>query len=545
MATSARSDLGAVWLVQSRKLIAQLEFWLVLVGYDLRKHAFSSRLYVVYVIVFFSIWGFAVLTLLAGFAGQILSALPFDSPLAAAIAVGAAAIVALFLFELYIATRRSPFVFSEADSYLLALTPVDRRAVALIWFVGAWLIRSLFFWPGSIVLGYGLLEAQTVAGFTIADLPMYLLAGLRMLIMAIPLLLAAQSLAWSAGAWRLQGTRYMPALRWVAPGLAVLYIAGWIVSRAAGGAGIPIWLWPLAFPLQAGLGAAPFLAGLVVSLAWAALGLFILWSAARKMSLARASQETRSQEAMQAAILTGASGLAEEIRQRQRLGVGREPSRLPLRPGLAALVWRNTVQWQRSLTFGQILSWVGILGLTLVMLLSPDWGARAWAFVFWSILVGQQAVRYLKMDLKRWWLMRQLPFSFAKILLGDVIVPLIGLCVTGLIALLIATFLGQTIPTILVWLFLPGVAVVGMAAAVDILRTCKSERLLAGTAPDLSLLTILLAALVIGIPGWIAWLAVYRWSISLGFVLLAVLVVIASLVYALYRLAINLFRSIR
>ena len=72
MATSARSDLGAVWLVQSRKLIAQLEFWLVLVGYDLRKHAFSSRLYVVYVIVFFSIWGFAVLTLLAGFAGQCL-----------------------------------------------------------------------------------------------------------------------------------------------------------------------------------------------------------------------------------------------------------------------------------------------------------------------------------------------------------------------------------------------------------------------------------------------------------------------------------------
>jgi hypothetical protein len=179
------------------------------------------------------------------------------------------------------------------------------------------------------------------------------------------------------------------------------------------------------------------------------------------------------------------------------------------------------------------------------MLLIPDWGARAWAFVFWTILVGQQAVRYLKMDLKRWWLMRQLPFPSSQILLGDVIVPLIGLCVTGLIALLIATFLGQTIPTILVWLFLPGVAVVGMAAAVDILRTCKSERLLAGTAPDLSLLTILLAALVIGIPGWIAWLAVYRWSISLGFVLLAVLVVIASLVYALYRLAINLFRSIR
>jgi hypothetical protein len=152
MAYSKRSDLQAVWFVQSRKLLSQQEFWLLLVGYDHQTHSFGSRIYLVYLFIFFSVWGLAMLVLSAGFAGQILSALPFDSPLSAAIAVGGVAFIALFLLELYFASRRSPFVFSEPDTHLLCLTPVDRRIVAMIWFLGAWLGRGLFAWMGSVVL---------------------------------------------------------------------------------------------------------------------------------------------------------------------------------------------------------------------------------------------------------------------------------------------------------------------------------------------------------------------------------------------------------
>jgi hypothetical protein len=63
---------------------------------------------------------------------------------------------------------------------------------------------------------------------------------------------------------------------------------------------------------------------------------------------------------MQAALLTGAFDMAEEMRQRVRLGSGRRPSRLPLRPGLAALVWRNAVQQLRSFTLGHAVPWLMI-----------------------------------------------------------------------------------------------------------------------------------------------------------------------------------------
>jgi hypothetical protein len=76
-----------------------------------------------------------------------------------------------------------------------------------------------------------------------------------MLAVAVPLQLAAQSLAWSAGAWRLHGKRDLPALRWAAPILTILLIVGWILAGLESGrAAIPFWLWPNAFPIEAGLG---------------------------------------------------------------------------------------------------------------------------------------------------------------------------------------------------------------------------------------------------------------------------------------------------
>jgi hypothetical protein len=545
MASSKRDDLGAVWLVQSRKLLSQLEFWLILVGYDRRSHSFSSRIYMVYLFIFFSLWGFAVLVLLAGVAGQFLSVLPFSSPLQAAVAMGVIAFIAIFLLELYFAARSSPFVFSEPDSYLLCLTPVDRRIVATIWLLGAWVGRGLLVWPGSVVLGYAVLEAQSPRGLTIADLPAYLLAGVRMLLVALPMHLTVQSLAWSVGAWRLQGKRDEPILRWLAPIMAVLLVAGWILAGSGRGVNLPVWLWPVDYPVRAGIGVVSWLAGFGLSLVWAALGLWALWSASQSMSLARAAQESRSREAMQAAILTGSFDLAEEMRQQRRLGAGRRPSRLPARPGISALLWRNTVQEQRSFTLSQVFPWLVIFSLTLGMWLVADWGARAWFFVLWVLIVGQQVARHLGRDLSRWWLLRQLPFASGKVVLVDLILPLTGIALTGGGAFVLAWLAGQPVAPIVGWLFLPGAAAVAMVAATDILRQCKSERLPAGQAPGPSFLLIVLAGLVLFLLGGMTWLIVIRLSLSLWIAIPVMLLLFMGVDYGLYRLSGSLLRNIR
>lgn len=545
MASSKRDDLGAVWLVGSRKLFSQLEFWLVMVGYDKRTHSFSSRIYLVYLFIFFSLWGFAVLVWLAGVAGQFLSVLPFGSPIQAAVTVGVVAFIAIFLLELYLAARRSPFIFSEPDSNLLCLSPVDRRIVAVIWLLGAWVGRGLVVWPGSVILGYAVLEAQSPRGLGIRDLPLYLLAGVRMLLVAFPLHLTVQSLAWSVGAWRLQGKRDLPALRWLAPAITVLLVAGWILTGPGPGVNPPVWLWPVDYPVRAGTGAVSWLAGFGLSLAWAALGMWALWSASQSMSLARAAQESRSREAMQAAILTGNIDLAEEMRQRQRLGAGRRPSRLPARPGLSALLWRNAVQEQRSFTLSQVFTWLVIFSLTLGMWLVTAWGARAWFIVLWALFVGRQVARHLGRDLSRWWLLRQLPFASGRVVLVDLMLPLTGIALTGGGAFVLAWLAGRPFPPVVSWLFIPGAVSVAMVAAIDILRQCKGERLLAGQAPGPSFLLIVLAGLAILLLGGLAWLMVNRWSSPLWISIPVMLVVFTGVDYGLYRLTGSLLRNIR
>lgn len=545
MALSRPADLRAVWLVRWRRLLSQLEFWLVLIGYNRRRRSFSSRIYLVYVIIFFSLWIFMVLTLLADFGRQVLEALSGAAPLAAAVALGEIVFVLYFLIELYLATRRSPFVFSESDSHLLCLTPVDRRYVAGLWLLGAWLERGLFLWPGAVVLGYAFLEARLARELTVADLPLYLLAGFRMLVVAVLLHLAAQSLAWSAGAWRLQGKRDIPALRWVAPLLALVLVAGWLLTGPRGGVVAQIGYWAAVLPLEAGLGIASLPAGLGLALMWALLGMAILWSTSGEVSLARASQETRGHEAMQAALLTGAFDLRQELAQRQRLGTGRRPSRLPARPGQGALVWRNAIQGERSFALGQAVAWVSLIGLTLGVVLITNWGARAWFVVLWLIFAGQRATLSLRKDLSRWWLLRQLPYPSGDLVLLDIMLPLTSMGVVGLGILIASLFLHILVPPVIIWLFLPGAVGVALAAAVDILLQCRTERLLAGNVPGLTLRAVLLGALVLGLPGGLAWLAWARWGLPLWSGILGMLAVSVGLDYALYRLAGSALRRIR
>jgi hypothetical protein len=545
MARSLSEDLQAVWLLQSRVSFARLEFWLILAGYDPKTRSFESRVYLVYVILFFIIWIFATLTLLASAGKSLLELLPLGGPLSSAIVVGLLGLSAFTLVQINIAARRSPFVFSEADAHLLCLTPLDRRPVAVAWLLKDWLLSAILVWSGAVVLGYALLEAQTPGDLTAADLPRYFLAGVRMLLVAIPLHLGLHSLAWSVGALRLRGKRRIPWLRWMALLVSIGLAGAWLLSGLSSGNFLPACLGLLTFPIRAGLGEVGFLPGLGLAGLWMALGMACLWRVASEMSLTRAAQETQGMEVMKTAMFMGASDLAQEMKQRQRLGAGRKPNRFLLGQGIWSLVFRNLVQVLRKWSISQLVPWVMILSLSMGILLFPEWEARAFMVLLWILAVGQRTVIPLRKDLSRWWLMNQLPFSLESLVAGDLALPLVGTGLLGWLGLIGAGMLEAALPAY-IWLgFLPITIGIALSAVVDVLRQCQSSQLLAGNIPDLTFLTVVMGILLVGVSLGIAWLFVERWALPVWVWMPLVFVTLIGCDYGLVVLVRRQLRKLR
>lgn len=545
---NVRDAFRVVWLVRSRVIRGDLNFWLVVIGYDPRSRSFNNQIYLVYALIFFAVWIFMVLTLLADIAARFLMRLGFATPQSAAVGVGSLVMAGLFLLELFQATRRSPFVFSDADAHLLSHTPVDRRPVALIWMLQAWVERGLGVAAGAVVLGYALLQAQSPRALTPADLPAYLVAGGRMALVAAPLYLALLSLTWAAGAWRLRGRREPANLRWIAPGL-LLALAGGAAAR--GLEGLIIWLAPLTFPIRAGLGLAPWFWGLGFSVLLAIVAGILLWRAAEGMSLTRAALETRDREAIQSARMTGQFDRLGELTLRSRLPAQHAPSRIPARAAAWALVWKNAVQDQRRFNVLEMAPWVGIAGLALVMIVYEGFGARFWCVIALTLLVSARAVAPLRRNLGRWWLLRQLPFTSERMLAAMFIPPVVGAWLAGAAGLLAAALLRIAtpgipgVPGIGIWLYLALAPSVGLTAVIDILRKSQSGDLLVGRVPDVTIVSLLLAGGVIAVDGGFAWLLTASLGLSTAASLPWVAAESLGLLLALWKSAAERLRRVK
>lgn len=123
----------------------KLAFWLALIGYDSRDRSLSHRIYLVYASIIMSLWGFAMLSLVAGAAATGLTGTGIGSTNQAAAGLSLLVLVVWFLYQLWQVSRRSPFVFSEEDAHLMCQTPVRRSFVAVSWFAGDWFLQALPF----------------------------------------------------------------------------------------------------------------------------------------------------------------------------------------------------------------------------------------------------------------------------------------------------------------------------------------------------------------------------------------------------------------
>lgn len=507
--------ISAVWLVRSHQIAADLRYWLTYIGYDRRDRSLSHKVYLVYATLFFSVWGFATLALLASWAGGVLKVLVASLPAGsglneAAISVLVLALLGWWLFKAFKAGRASPLTFTEDDAALICQAPVSRPAVALLWLLGDWIKVGPVFWALAVTLAFALQDAALGEKVSVEYVPRYVLAGLRAMTLTLLVQWGLMALAYAWGVLRLERDR-VRRVWWLGPAVVAAFLAGLLVSSSnllgslSTGWGGRLLL-PLVFPVSAGYGRADWGWGLLASLAWAGLGSVFLALAARNLNLGRAAQESTGRAAMEAAAQAGNAQAVADISLRSRLGVSHAPTRLPGRGATAwrSLIWKTVLSWSRRGATNLLGPALMIFAAGLGLALAPDWGTRAWAAFAWLVAVEQFAAGPLVDDLRMWHLYRGLPFDTRQSLIGELVIPVVAVTLLGWLALIVAGIVSAlfALSSLPVWavLLVPGAALsCTLAAALDVLRSSRSGRLLTGQAPMPGTTGSLIAGLALGL----------------------------------------------
>jgi len=214
-----------------------------------------------------------------------------------------------------------------------------------------------------------------------------------------------------------------------------------------------------------------------------------LWGAAGNFNLSRAAQDTRLLEQIRSAEQYGFTAYAQALRSQQRLRTQprlRTAVSIPAASGAAALVWKDILQSQRGFRLSALYPWCLMFLLMLGLPLLPDFISRSLVLAVWAIQVGQAGAVRVRGDLACWVLVRQLPISSKAFLFYELTAACLlalGLSLAGLCA---GALIGQA-PIGMLALSLPGI-ILGVAAmaAYDVLRRARIQRLLAGSAPEVS-----------------------------------------------------------
>jgi len=535
-----------VWMVRSRQIAQRLSFWLTLIGYDPHDHSLSHRIYLIYASIFMSLWAFAMLSLAASGTATMLTTLGTGPVHQIASQISLLIFVIWFIFQLWQVSRRSPFIFSEEDAFLICQTPVKRNIVALSWFVGDWLGQALPFWAIGVTFGFAMVEFQLEGKAAFNDIFLYAASGLRVLSLFLPLHLGLLALLWAVGALRLQGNherRWLPRLVLIGILLAAGGPLGSISFPESFKLFAPVWravLLPMDYPLQAAFSIYPWIKGLLIALGIAVVGLVDLTIATKNLNLSRAAQESTQREKLETAQRYGMVDLAREIKQRERLGIARDPTRLPARPGLWVLLWKDILQSRYEIGLGQIWNWLILLGISVGFLLAPDFNSRILILFYWLITVGQRTTSRLRADLANWWMLRSLPFHAESLLLGELAIPWVLTVTIGWLAIIFGGGgLGAyRLSTIL--LIRPVCLFLSLISAYDVLRQSNAGMLLNGNVPVISWRTLLGGMLCLAIlAGLTGLLRSFQWID----VFLAIAVSL-MLTYAAWRMAATKFRSI-
>lgn len=479
--------MHAIHWLRSRQEEREWAYWLALVGYNPRDHSLNNRIYLVYLILFFSAWTIVTLTLFAAGGAKIITFLSAVEPARAAIFLEFLLLGFWSIYNTFQALKRSPVAFSEADAVLLCQMPVDHRFLTIRWMLMPWLKSAIPFWIVAVTLGFSLAGTALPGLLTGNDFLEYAWFGLRAWLGIIPIHLGLYALQWIAGVFRLQKDReegWFAYLLLAAMGILFIFL---FISFA--GANIPFLaslskIVDLAiYPLSPGFGVGNIAFSTLASwiLSNCLLG-FLFWISTA-FNLTRAAQETKGAELLQSARRYGFTTYAENLQTQQRLVGTRSSPRLPLPTGSSVLIWKETLQILRTFKLSSILSWVNIFLLMMLLPFIPDIFSRFFVIGIWVIQIGQVSVTRLRSDLSHWSLVRQLPISHKDFILIEICTAFLASILISGLGLILGSILFKT--PLIGWIaLLPGIiaGIAGMSAR-DVIRRSRSDLLFSETVP--------------------------------------------------------------
>ena len=535
--------MRAIHWIRSRQESEELSYWTSFVYFDPKDRSFNNQIYLVYLLVFFSVWWFIVMVWFSEAGAMLMTTIYPSSPISLAVALVLVVLLVWFVVSMIQFLWRSPVKFSAEDAHLVCQMPLNPQNLVLRWLALPWFKSLVPFLLLAIVLAFSLARTQLAdAGIMGQDLDGYFRLGFRAVLVMVPLHLALYALNWALGIW------FMTHQRKIGPLLAVLAIC--FVVLASMGFGIATTFnvnlpggfntlgSVMAEGLRIGFSEGRLANALMSHWAATLMALVILFFAAKGFSCSRAAQETRSDVLLRNLRRYGFGERAQVKKVQQRLRLDRRATWLPTWQGSPAFLWKDVLQSWRSVTLGKFFVLLSFFSIALGLAFLPSLSGRMLLILTWTLQVSTFLTDRVRQDLAHWPIVRQLPIEHQRWIVADLVlscgkvmlISLVGLGVGGVI-------LGQ-IPLVEA-LSLPGMiaAVAGVSTFV-VFKNARVDLLMSGQAPGVNEFGVIGGAICAATP-----LIIYGWLPGLLGALLAVLA--SGLIgYLALNIAMGGYRSI-
>ena len=538
-----KSETRAIHWIRSRQESRELSYWLSFVYFDTKDRSLNNRIYLVYLLVFFSVWWFVALLWFAKAGATLLTLFSPIDPTGLAIALNLLVLLVWFVVTFIQALRRSPVMFSEDDSLLTCQMPLKPQQVVARWLVMPWVKRLLPFILLALVSGFSLAEAALVPGEGLSqDFVEYARIGARSVLTIIPLHLVLLVISWALGVWFMNHQRRRKALIVVLGVFLVILLVFLSGIAAAFGSDLPAFLQPISnvlpHVLKAGFGVGQMTTPLLMSWLAVVFSLAALFLASRKFGLTLAAQESKERVKINNLQRYGFSGQAREIRSQRRLGWERKTSWYPAWHGGRSLLWKSILQYFRTINLTTVFDLLFFITSSMGLVFIPDLGGRILLILTWTLRAGQFSTNRLRRDLQHWATVKQLPISPRKWIQSDLLLESSLILLMSVIGLSVGSLLAGRL-AVGELLIVPGM-IGGIAgiSAYEIFKNARVSLLMKGQAPGVSEMGVILGTIGAAIP-------VVIYSAVPGF-MGAVLAVLSSLVisFVVFKNAVNTYQLI-
>lgn len=514
----------AINFLRNRQEYSDLRYWLALVAYDPEERTVSNKIYLVYLVIFFTIWLFMVLIYAAK---GLLGFFQLAEPMAPALVVSLLLLLTFSIFALFTvlsSSLRSPLVFSEEHRFLLCQQPVPNRHLVFRWLPFPWLQSLALLILVCLMLGFSLGEISFPADDIASYFLVYVWFGLRTALLAIPYHFALFASGWAVGLYTLRHRRevksYLPVIGLI---LLVLFLLASFFSTALFGFSLPF-----SKPLNSilhnlllsffGQGEFSFGLTLVLGLILSAASLLILWLTADEFSPAKAAHETQTTALLSSLLKYGQLDAIEQIRKKRRLGLTGNNRFLPDWQNSKAFAWKTIIQARRTFRFSDFYLLLVSLLLTFGFQLTGNTPAGWLGLASWVWMLSRHLLEFFKQDLSLWPLTRQAPVPIRVWAFSDLVLPTIPHIIAVSIGLLISLVIFPVKQWVFIFLLPLGLLSAMLQLGQDILRKTKVEFLSLGKVQSYGLRGLLMAILCLLAPLLILWLSPSPLSLAISLV---------------------------